>query len=58
MLRGRLLAQRHAQPNGAGGEVLGELATDGGVGDEARAGEQLLDLAMHVRRVPRRPRRP
>ena len=58
MLRARLLAQRHAQLNRAGGEVFGELATDGGVGDDAGAGEQLFDFAAHVRRVPRRPHRP
>ena len=36
------------------GDVLGELGSYGGVGDDPGAGEQLLDLSADVRRVPPR----
>ena len=51
--------QRHAPADGAGGQVLGQLAPHRGVGDQtSAAGDQLLDLAADVGGVPGRPARP
>jgi hypothetical protein len=53
---GHLLArqQRHAADQGAGGEVLGQLATHGGLGHDARGGDHPLGLAAQIGGVPGR----
>jgi hypothetical protein len=45
--------QRHASLQGAGGEVLGQLAADGGIHHDPGGGDQLLRLAADVGGIPR-----
>ena len=47
--------ERGAGFDGAGGEVLGQLAPDHWIGDDTGGGDLLLHLAADVGRVPRRP---
>ena len=51
-VRGRSGSQADSD---SGGEVLGEIDPDRGVGHETGAGDPLLDLAADVGGVPRRP---
>ena len=49
------LEQRDAGCDGSGGEVLGQLAPDHGLGHHAGGGDLPLHLPADVRAVPRRP---
>ena len=50
----RAVHQRDAVADGSGGQVLGQFAPHGRVGDHVTAGDELLDFAADVGGVPRR----